>query len=108
MNCPKCKSEALASTTVGEVTVDRCPKCSGIWFDERELPRVLRLSRGELRPLRGGHTDPARDDALGDCPRDHIRMTRVHSSTHAEVVVDTCLECHGIWLDGGELEALQH
>lgn len=107
MLCPKCTGETLAAATVGGVTVDRCPKCAGIWFDARELPRVLRLDGAEVRPLRGGRPDAARDEHAGKCPRDGARMTRVHSATHAAVVPETCLECRGIWLDGGELDALR-
>ncbi len=107
MNCPKCQGKDLQPTTVRDVTVDRCPACAGIWFDERELPQVLRLSGVELRPLGGGRSNAERDDHMGDCPRDRVRMTRMHSATNAEVVVDTCLECHGIWLDGGELDRLR-
>lgn len=107
MKCPKCNGEDLVSTKVGDVTVDRCPSCAGIWFDTRELPRVLRLEGTELRPIQGGRRNPERDDSLGDCPRDHVRMTRLHSATRPDVVLDTCLECQGIWLDGGELAELR-
>jgi Zn-finger nucleic acid-binding protein len=107
MQCPKCKGEDLTPATVGGVTVDRCPQCAGIWFDARELPRVLRLDSSEVRPLRGGRPDAARDEHAGKCPRDGGRMTRVNSATNAEVVLETCLECQGIWLDGGELDALR-
>lgn len=106
MHCPKCTGSDLAATTVHDVTVDRCPACSGIWFDERELPRLLRLGARDLRPLRGGSTDSRRDEAVGNCPRHQLRMTRMHSATNPAVVLDTCLECRGIWLDGGELDAL--
>jgi len=106
MQCPKCKGSDLASTTVRDVTVDRCPACAGIWFDERELPHILRLGATDLRPLKGGRADERRDEKTGDCPRDRSRMTRVHSASNPDIVVDTCLECRGIWLDGGELDAM--
>ena len=36
MQCPKCKSqmeEQTLSTLEGNVTVDRCVACKGLWFD---------------------------------------------------------------------------
>lgn len=107
MKCPKCRDHDLAATQVDEVTVDRCPACAGLWFDARELPRVLRLGAAAVRPLHGGRADVARDERAGACPRDGARLTRMHSASHPDVVVETCLECQGIWLDGGEFDALR-
>ena len=106
MHCPKCRKTDLGATTVQDITVDRCPDCAGIWFDERELAHLLRLTARDLKPLRGGATDSQRDEAPGDCPRHQVRMVRMQSASNSAVVLDTCLECRGIWLDGGELDAL--
>ncbi len=42
----------------------------------------------------------------GQCPRDATELLRVYSSFSKSVVVDSCPQCHGIWLDGGEFEEL--
>src|SRR5262245_41748399 len=38
------------------------------------------------------------------CPRCGMQLQTVR---HHEVDVDTCFNCHGIWLDAGELEKLE-
>ena len=40
--CPAC-GKALVPEKMGDVTVDRCGACGGIWFDRGEVARVLDL-----------------------------------------------------------------
>lgn len=42
----------MAKRPVGEVTVDACTSCHGVWFDRDELEGVARSLRGEI-PLDG-------------------------------------------------------
>lgn len=106
MHCPKCRAADLRPTTVRDIQVDRCPRCHGIWFDERELSAMLALDAASLQPLAdradAGHLTELR----ADCPRDGTPLLRVFSALNRQVVVDTCPACRGIWLDGGELAAL--
>ncbi len=47
INCPKCSSETLVKTeTLGNIPLDVCPACSGIWFDKGELEALLTKSQG--------------------------------------------------------------
>ena len=42
--CPRCRRRMLAVVMPGEpapVTVDRCPRGDGLWFDRGELPRLV-------------------------------------------------------------------
>ncbi len=46
MDCPKCSSETLVETPVlGNIPLDVCPGCSGIWFDKDELEDLLKQSQ---------------------------------------------------------------
>ena len=40
MQCVKCDGE-LQRVSLDEVEVDKCDKCSGIWFDIGELDKIL-------------------------------------------------------------------
>lgn len=40
--CPRC-DKRLDSVAVADVTLDRCPRGHGIWFDDGELNQVLSL-----------------------------------------------------------------
>jgi uncharacterized protein len=106
MKCPKCTTETLAVTSTQGIDVDRCSACGGIWFDEQELPRLLRVTRQELSSLRGGTTQDDLNTKRGVCPRDTIPLLRVCSAQNPAVVVDACTQCRGIWLDGGEFDRL--
>ena len=106
MNCPKCETRSLKVAHLRSVEVNRCPACHGIWFDEKELSQLLGLTRQELRPF---HTkeNAALNAKSGKCPRDDSELLRVYSADNQDVVIDTCVSCSGIWLDGGELTKLQ-
>ncbi|MDT8286443.1 MAG: zf-TFIIB domain-containing protein, partial [Elusimicrobiales bacterium] len=39
--CPKCDSETLVKTEeLGNIPLDVCPGCKGIWFDKGELAEM--------------------------------------------------------------------
>ena len=106
MKCVKCDGQ-LHRVPVGDVEVDQCDRCAGIWFDARELDRVLvQKSVDALRRLHPPRADL--DERRGRCPRcrgagDLVRV----ASTTASIHIDTCPVCGGQWLDGGELEMLR-
>jgi Zn-finger nucleic acid-binding protein len=105
MQCPKCQ-QLLQHQYFGEVEVDQCPNCQGVWFDLGELP-VLR--RQKNTNFSAGSADSNIYDVLSaPCPRcgGEGDMTRVHDLKRPEIVMDTCPVCYGIWLDGGELDKL--
>ena len=47
MKCPKCGHD-LTEEVIGEVSIDRCGQCEGIFLDRGELEDIL-LSRSEER-----------------------------------------------------------
>ena len=106
MNCPKCETETLSSHVVAGIEVDRCSVCKGIWFDDNELEVLLELKRSDLRSLRRGTENLDLDAKRGKCPRDSSELLRVCSALDASLILDTCVNCHGVWLDGGELGRL--
>ena len=105
IKCPKCAT-SLESKTLETIPVDQCPTCHGIWFDEQELQSVLTRSHDLSSGLHGRSRDPSLDQKRGACPRDKSGMLRAFSTTDERIVLDMCLDCHGLWLDGGELDRL--
>ena len=92
---------------VGDLELDQCDRCAGIWFDPRELDRVLaQKSIDALRRLSSPRIDL--DERRGRCPRCRTAgdLVRV-ASTAGPIHIDTCPVCGGQWLDGGELEVLR-
>ncbi|MEJ2201722.1 MAG: zf-TFIIB domain-containing protein [Desulfuromonadaceae bacterium] len=106
MQCVKCNGE-LQRVTLGEIEVDKCVKCSGIWFDIGELDKILESS--SIDTLKNEIDNNHWQDALkGKCPRcgGTGNMVQVTSLKNPDIHIDTCSVCYGQWLDGGEIEEL--
>ncbi len=114
MNCPRCKGECHQTWYEG-VSIDVCQKCEGSWLDEGELA-AIKLARektftgAEIAAIRGvtekvvvGKEQLAAELA---CPKCDKQMERYNYAGTSGVVLDRC-PMHGIWLDKGELEAVQ-
>lgn len=64
------------------------------FFAEQDAARLEKLrSEKEKKEFEGGH-----------CPRDGAKLVE---QTLEKVSVDICPTCNGIWLDSGELEAIE-
>ena len=91
---------------IGGVRIDRCASCDGTWFDEHELSQLLAEEMSNVADLRRGKVDDKADRRVGLCPKDGSHLLRIFSAIDRNVVLDTCADCHGIWLDGGEFDKL--
>lgn len=111
MKCPRCQS-TLQNVVIPEqktkIEVDQCPDCKGIWFDYGELQEIERIVEPVLFEIRKIPSEYDQLTAL-NCPFCdlHPRMDKAEHSRDAKVIMDICEHCNGIWLDGGELEAIQ-
>lgn len=50
--CPECEGEALECVKNGDVEIDRCPKCQGIWLDAGELELLINRAKSAPKGLR--------------------------------------------------------
>jgi Zn-finger nucleic acid-binding protein len=109
MKCLKCEGD-LVLVRVGEVEVDQCDTCHGIWFDSGELAKLV--GKRDVEALRS-RAEAARDaeqkrraddEKRAACPRckGEGKLVQVASLT-SDIHIDTCAVCGGEWLDGGEL-----
>ncbi len=104
INCPKCSSEALVETpALGNIPLDVCPGCSGIWFDKGELEALLKQSQGGS-PADLALINPRADGLV--CPRCQDKMQR-GGLVNPLLLVDKCQSCGGVWLDPHELELVK-
>lgn len=91
---------------VGDIDVDQCDRCGGVWFEAHELERVL--GGGLVGALAKRGAPRSGDDARrARCPRckGDGYMVQI-AGDDARVHIDTCPICGGKWLDGGEIDAL--
>jgi Zn-finger nucleic acid-binding protein len=109
MKCIKCEGD-LVLVRVGDVDVDQCDTCHGIWFDSGELAKIVGKKDVEALRIRAkatGDDEKKRkesDQKRASCPRcrGEGKLVQIASMT-SDIHIDTCAVCGGDWLDGGEL-----
>ncbi len=104
MNCPKCPSETLVETpALGNIPLDVCPGCSGIWFDKGELEALIKQSQSETT-VDFSLINPKPKSLK--CPRCEKEMMR-GGLVNPLLLVDKCESCGGVWLDAQELRLVK-
>lgn len=109
MDCPNCEIP-LTRCKIGDVALDECPRCSGIWFDKKELEEVKDEIDPDIRwmDLRIWSQKPRFHvtDQPQDCPK--CRTAKMQMITYQEPDVDVlyCPACEGTWLNAGGLEKI--
>jgi len=108
MDCPRCETP-LKKMKLGEVAIDRCPACEGMWLDQGELEKLKDLEDPDLAWMDFDlwkHPELFRfENKPSDCPSCERKMVAVdyHDSG---TTVDYCPHCKGTWLDRGQFGAL--
>jgi Zn-finger nucleic acid-binding protein len=107
--CPRCRVE-LQLFISNDEEYDICPECGGMWLDKDEFYRATRerdvyksvTIKSEYRrvPIRG-------PIEYVPCVRCAKLMNRGNFGKISGVIIDRCSK-HGVWLDAGELEKIQH
>jgi Zn-finger nucleic acid-binding protein len=117
MKCPR-DGAPLADEHIGaEVSVRRyrCFRCEGLWLERGEGHNVqaaavrkysAKLARNDVI---AAAYEMARQKALPvpSCPRCGKLLDSTEYAYCSQILIDRCAKCHGVWLDRGELEALQ-
>jgi len=112
MRCPRC-NDSMRTVTVGQVELDTCDSCEGVWFDREELRAVLDMDKSSMyRSLisRAMDTSVDRIETPGrsemKCPRCGSDLIRYNYQGYSGILLDGCDRQCGIWLDDGELRKL--
>jgi Zn-finger nucleic acid-binding protein len=115
MRCPRDQAPLERQTYKNEIQVDRCTSCRGIWLDRGELELIQETSqRSDASALRGIQViasayELARQKARPDiaCPKCERTLAPREYAHCSQILIDLCPGCGGVWLDRGELEALE-
>ena len=115
MLCPRDRGVLVNEKYEGDVLVDRCPSCDGAWLQRGELEAIQEsLERDYSAELRGIDVvalayERARQANRPDiaCPNCGMSLQAEEYGYCSQILVDRCGKCGGIWLDSGELEALE-
>ena len=122
--CPLCRVPLKLITVKDRLQIDFCLRCRGIWFDKDEFSRTQ--TQGKLPEQFRDSLDLNRDKVVcQSCGTSNFRSRSTCEQCNApleflcpacrvqleempigQVYIDRCHECHGVWLDGGELTLL--
>jgi Zn-finger nucleic acid-binding protein len=87
----------------GEIEVDRCTNCKGIWFDMLEAEHLKDLEQSETidtgDPLVGKEYNKI--DRI-DCPKCNSPMIRMVDAGQPHIWYEACGICYGLFFDAGE------
>ncbi len=105
MQCPECDIPLL-TVELDEVEIDYCPECEGVWLDSGELELLTESTSGssDLLDKITDAVDTNEDDLK--CPICSRKMLKVGFGESSDLVLDSCSEGDGYWLNKGELESV--
>ena len=113
LNCPACGTpmKKVFLEKQGFI-IDVClDGCGGIWFDNRELPKVDERTEdiSDLTAAYNGKTfHRVEREQDRDCPVCHKKMVKNCASAKQEITIDECYQCGGKFFDYNELEILRN
>ena len=108
MNCPSCETPLEGSQYEGQ-HLRRCPGCSGYLVEQTNL-RLIERKREVNVPAQAAGTSTRQgpdEEFIQLCPRCKLTMKKFRYGKEPAVTVDQCRRCKALWLDAGELEAIQ-
>jgi hypothetical protein len=117
MKCPHDQSELSTRRYEADIEVDECPTCRGMWLDQGELEQIQATVehdyRAELKRIPDS-TVAAYVAARGRAPDQELACPKcgdaLNQREHAycsQIYIDVCQGCSGVWLEEGEIQALE-
>jgi len=101
LKCPKCH-HGMTEITHGEIAIDRCSNCHGLWFDADEAHQLKQLPGSHV--VDDGHAETGvvwDSHAEIDCPHCGKRMEQSSDAKQKHIWYEICPE-HGMFMDAGE------
>jgi uncharacterized protein len=107
--CPACGT-GLNQYSIYSMEYEGCPKCKGVWLVKDELRKLKNKAEdGSLRWLNDEIEHMERTSAVATkrpCVRCKTSKLVSVIFGRSSILVDWCPQCHGIWLDRGEFDAI--
>lgn len=116
LTCPRDKSALEVKTYEAKIEVDACPACGGMWLDKGELEAIQDARENDYRKTLENLPDTVQKSIAEvaqletkpiACLKCGAEMDTREYAYCSQIVVDTCPEGCGMWLDAGEIQALE-
>jgi Zn-finger nucleic acid-binding protein len=92
----------MESVIFGDVEIDRCPQCHGIWCDKDEQDILKTINGAEKIDVGSTRMSTQMDAHKLDCPRCHARMAPFPMPEQPHILLEKCAVCAGVFFDAGE------
>ena len=107
MNCPKCNAE-FESLSVGDIRVERCSNCKGLWFDSLKKDDLLKIDGSETIDIGSEQVGKQYSELQDiDCPQCNMRMIPMVDKDQFHIKYESCANCYGTFFDAGEYRDLK-
>ncbi|MBL8716559.1 MAG: zf-TFIIB domain-containing protein [Myxococcales bacterium] len=112
MHCPRDGKPLTAKIYEAKIEVDECGACHGTWLDKGELEAIQATVERDYHEALGKPHDTVSEGAQPSrgpikCPKCGTEMDARPYGMGSQILIDVCPEDCGIWLDEGELAALE-
>ena len=117
MQCPHDDSVLERRPYESDIVVDICKVCDGVWLDKGELEKIQetvendyfaeleKVPESTVQAYRSARAEQSR--ASLSCPSCSSEMSEREHGYCSQIFIDVCASCQGVWLDAGELKALE-
>ena len=102
MQCPKCK-HFMKTIQYEGVSIERCTRCYGMWFDHYEVEDLKQISGSEVIDIGDvelGSEQNKNMHAL--CPKCQTIMLSETDEKQKHIRFERCPDCQGVYFDAGE------
>lgn len=116
MKCPRDGAALQAKRYEANIEIDECRECQGTWLDKGELESIQKTIDRDYKSELGKQVDTvsegieaAKQENRGPaaCPKCGTPMDVRPYGMGSQIAIDVCPEDCGVWLDKGELAALE-
>ncbi|MEQ8425053.1 MAG: zf-TFIIB domain-containing protein [Cyclobacteriaceae bacterium] len=116
MNCPVDNTPLTRGIYEETMEIDSCATCGGVWLDKGELEKIQDIQindyKDELKQIpdyvgKSILMAKAKDAPARNCPVCDGGMERREYGYSSQVMIDSCVNGHGVWLDKNELKDLE-
>jgi len=108
IECPKCGHGMEEVSYGGDVLIDRCTNCHGLWFDQGEADLLKGKWMGEALDTGAASKGKKWNDVEDvDCPRCGQRMEKAADPDQPHIWYEVCKD-HGMFMDAGEFSDFKH
>lgn len=106
LKCPICEDQKLIKRNFEGTDVDICKNCGGLWLDKGELNKIAHPIQGDIEFCSHEHTEEKNPTPLS-CPNcEGAKLQKAKFIEFTNISLDHCQKCDGLWLDKGELDAI--